>query len=38
VSEALGVSLLEVQAQYFRDHDESERIHRDLDSEYKQEC
>jgi hypothetical protein len=35
VSEALGISLSEVQALYFRDHDEGES--RDLDSERERE-
>jgi hypothetical protein len=33
VSETLGISLLEVQAQYFQDSDLSERRDQDLDSE-----
>jgi hypothetical protein len=33
VSEALGISLSEVQARYFRDSDTSEKRDRDLDSE-----
>jgi hypothetical protein len=34
VSEALGISLLEVHAQYFRDSDLSEHMERDLEGEW----
>jgi hypothetical protein len=38
VSEALGISLLEVHARYFRDSDSSERRDRDLEGEHERMC
>jgi hypothetical protein len=38
VSEALGISLSEIQAWYFQDSDESKTRDRDLESEHKCQC
>jgi hypothetical protein len=38
VSEALGISLLEVHAQYFRGSDSSERMEQELEGEHERQC